>query len=72
MSFLEPERDPPLAWWLWPILLLLCGGAIYVAIVHDRTLEGLIAPGFLILAAIVGLERRHARQRSDELDGAEP
>ncbi|MEA3039585.1 MAG: hypothetical protein QOE79_2098 [Sphingomonadales bacterium] len=66
MSFLEPERDPPLAWWLWPVLLLLCGGAMYVAITHDRALEGLIAPGFLILAAIVGLERRHARRPCDE------
>ncbi|MEA3061452.1 MAG: hypothetical protein QOJ94_1233 [Sphingomonadales bacterium] len=72
MSFLEPERDPPLAWWLWPVLLLLCGGAIYVAITHDRALEGLIAPAFLILAAIVGLERRRARRRPDDLNGAEP
>jgi hypothetical protein len=66
MSFLEPERDPPLAWWLWPVLLLICGGAIYVAVTRDRALEGLIAPGFLILAAIVGLERSRARRRSDE------
>jgi hypothetical protein len=66
MSFLEPEGDPPLAWWVWPLLLLLCGGALYVAITHDRALEGLIAPAFLILAAIVGLERRRARRQSDD------
>jgi len=66
MSFLQPERDPPLAWWLWPILLLACGGALYLAIVHDRAREGLIAPAFLILAAIVGLERSRARRKREE------
>jgi hypothetical protein len=66
MSFLEPERDPPLAWWVWPILALLLGGVLYIAVTHDRRLEGLIAPLFLILAAIVGLERTHARRRREE------
>jgi hypothetical protein len=62
MSFLDPERDPPLAWWLWPVLLLVCGGALWVAITHDRAHEGLIAPLFLVLAVIVGLERSRARR----------
>jgi uncharacterized membrane protein YhaH (DUF805 family) len=66
MSFLKPDRDPPLAWWLWPVLLLLCGGALYVAIAHDRAHEGLIAPLFLIVAVIVGLERSRARRGRDE------
>ncbi|MEA2999536.1 MAG: hypothetical protein QOH04_2849 [Sphingomonadales bacterium] len=66
MSFLEPERDPPLAWWLWPILALLLGGILYIAITRDRWLEGLIAPLFLILAALVGLERSRARRRREE------
>jgi hypothetical protein len=71
MSFLEPERDAPLSWWIWPVLLLVCGGAMYVAIIRDRALEGLIAPGFLILAATIGLERRRARRRQQS-NGAEP
>jgi hypothetical protein len=66
MSFLEPDRGPPLAWWLWPVLLLLCGGALYLAITHDRAHEGLIAPLSLIAAAIVGLERGRARRRRDD------
>jgi hypothetical protein len=66
MSFLEPERDPPLAWWMWPILLLLLVGIIYVAIIHDRRLEGLIAPLFLVLAAVAGLERSRARRRRED------
>jgi hypothetical protein len=66
MSFLEPERDRPLAWWVWPILLLLLGGIIWIAITHDRRLEGLIAPLFLVLAAVVGLERSRARRPREE------
>jgi hypothetical protein len=62
MSFLEPERDPPLAWWLWPVLLLVCGSVLYIAVTNDRAHEGLIAPLFLVLAVIVGLERSRARR----------
>jgi hypothetical protein len=66
MSFLKPERDPPLAWWLWPVLLLVCGGVLYIAITNDRAREGLIAPLFLVLAVIVGLERSRARRGREE------
>jgi hypothetical protein len=66
MSFLDPERDPPLAWWLWPVLLLVCGGALWAAVTHDRAREGLIAPGFLVLAALVALERSRARRQREE------